>query len=169
MFPTGRTWENGETSSTVMMRRLSSVIGTLCGIGYVPVAPGTAASIVAAGLWYWWYPGPVVQWVVCGVAIVVGLWASGSVAKQTQKEDPSEVVIDEFAGMWLVLAGLPKSLLLLCVAFMLFRVFDIIKPPPMKQLERIPGGAGIMLDDVAAGLISRLIVIIGLSLAGVVS
>ena len=144
------------------MRQLSRVIGTMGGIGYIPLAPGTVASVATAGLWYWWYPSHGVQWVVCLVAIVAGIWAAGAVAQDVKRKDPSEVVIDEFAGMWLALAGLPKSLPLMCIALLLFRCLDIVKVPPMKQLERLPGGTGIVLDDIAAGLLTHLVLVIGL-------
>jgi phosphatidylglycerophosphatase A len=68
--------------------------------------------------------------------------------------------------MWLVLVGLPKSPLVLLIGFLLFRILDIGKFPPMKQLERLPGGWGIMLDDVAAGVIARLLLVVGLVLMG---
>ena len=146
------------------MRRLSTLLGTLCGIGYVPVAPGTAASVVAAGVWYGWHPSAAVQWLVCGVAIVAGVWAAGDIAKRAQGTDPSQVVIDEFAGMWVALAGLPRNLPLVCIALFLFRVFDIVKSPPIKRLERLPGGVGIVLDDIAAGIFTRALLSLGLSL-----
>ena len=72
------------------------------------------------------------------------------------KFNPSEIVVDEAVGMWLALAGLPRHGAILFLAFLLFRCFDIAKFPPMKQLERLPGGVGIMLDDIAAGLLTRL-------------
>lgn len=146
------------------MRQWHRVIGTLCGIGTVRVAPGTVASLVTAGVWYWWYPSVWIQWVVCGVVIVVGTWAADGLAKDMQQHDPSQVVIDECAGMWVALAGFPRSLPLVCAAFLLFRCLDIVKGPPMTQLERVPGGAGIMLDDLAAGLITRVALVIGLAL-----
>ena len=141
---------------------LSWVVGTIFGIGYAPVAPGTVASVVAASLWYWWYPTHWVQWAVCGVAIVAGTWAGDRLARRFLANDPSQVVIDEFAGMWVALVALPRSLPVLCVALLLFRALDIAKIPPMKQLERLPGGVGIMADDVVAGLIVR--IVIGISL-----
>ena len=145
-------------------RWLSASIATAGGIGYAPLAPGTAASLVAAGLWYWWYPADGIQWATCGIAVVIGTWAADRFAKRLGTSDPSQVVIDEVAGMWLALAGLPRSAGIACLAFLLFRVLDIVKIPPIRQLERLPGGVGIMLDDLAAGLLTRLVLALALAL-----
>ncbi len=141
--------------------RLSTAIATGLGVGYVPKAPGTAASLVAMGLWYWWYPTHGIQWIGCATLIPLGIWAAGRFEKRLGRHDPSQAVIDEVAGMWLALAALPRSLGVACAAFLLFRVLDIFKPPPIRQAGQVPGGVGIMLDDVVAGLIVR----VGLGLA----
>lgn len=145
------------------MLRLARWIATGCGLGYAPVASGTVASAAAAVAWYILPLGEEAQWVLALLAALLGWWAADAVAKQAGDPDPSIVVIDELAGMWLALAGLPHTVPVVCAAFLLFRVLDIGKFPPMKQLERLPGGIGIMLDDVAAGLISR--AILGVTLA----
>ena len=144
---------------------LSYIIGTFLGLGYAPIASGTVASAAAAILW--WYVAPVStghQWLVSAIIVVVGIWASHVVAKQVKDEDPHIVVIDEVAGMWLALAGAPRTLPVVLIAFGLFRLFDIGKWTPMKQLERLHGGFGIMMDDVAAGLIARALLAVGCSL-----
>ncbi|MBI4341170.1 MAG: phosphatidylglycerophosphatase A [Candidatus Omnitrophica bacterium] len=139
-----------------MLAKLAQLIATGGGVGYAPVASGTVASAVVAALW-WVLPLSVpVQWVVCAAMTLGGVWASGVVARRLGDQDPSVVVIDEFAGMWLAVAGLPKAWPVIGAAFLLFRILDIGKFPPMKQLEHLPGGWGIMLDDVAAGAITRL-------------
>ena len=143
------------------MLRFGRLIATLGGIGRMPVAPGTVASLVAAGLWYGWFPDVTTQWVSGGLVFVVGTWAAGTVARCLHLSDPPIVVIDEFLGMWVALAGWPRSLPLVGVAFLLFRAFDVVKPPPLRRLERLPGGWGIMADDVAAGLLARLVLAIG--------
>jgi phosphatidylglycerophosphatase A len=139
------------------MNRLAWLIATACGIGRAPIASGTVASAVAAGLWVILHPGLGAEWAVCGAMIVAGVWAADRVAKRLGDDDPSVVVIDEFAGMWLALLGLPMTLPVVCAAFLLFRFFDIGKFPPMKQLERLPGGWGIMADDAGAGCLTRLL------------
>ena len=142
---------------------MSGLLATVFGIGSVPWAPGTLASLVAVGVWCWWHPAPATQWLAAWAVTVVGVWAAGSAARRAGAHDPSSVVIDEWAGMWLALAGLPKDLPVVLSAFALFRLLDIAKWPPMRQLERLPGGWGIMLDDVAAGVIAR--AVLGAALA----
>ena len=143
------------------------LVATACGLGYAPIASGTVASAAAAALWYLLPPlSPAAQWIACAAAALIGIWAAGAVAKQAGDHDPSIVVIDEVVGMWLALAAAPRTLPAILVAFGLFRFFDIGKWPPMKQLERLPGGFGIMMDDVAAGLISRALLALGLTWMG---
>ena len=89
------------------------------------------------------------------VCILVGTWAAARRAQDLGQPDPSSVVVDEFCGMWLALVATNPSLLTAAVAFAAFRVLDIAKPPPIRQLERLPGGYGIMADDLAAGAIVR--------------
>ena len=100
---------------------------------------------------------PLVQGAVIGLVTILGLWASGTYAAAAQDDDPNRVVIDEAAGMLIACFLVPKSFGWLLAAFVLFRLFDIGKWFPMKQLERLPGGWGIMADDLAAGLIARAI------------
>jgi len=145
------------------MRRLARWIATGCGLGYAPIASGTVASAAAAVAWYLLPLDGRAQWALALLVACMGWWAAEQVAKQTGDPDPSMVVIDEVAGMWLALAGLPKTAPVVFAAFLLFRVLDIGKFPPMKQLERLPGGFGIMMDDVAAGAIARLLLGVVLS------
>lgn len=148
------------------MKLLARIIATVFGAGYSPIAPGTAGSLVAVGIWWLWFPEPSIQWSAAAAATVVGLWASHELSRQESDKDPSKVVIDEVAGMWIALAGLPHTFAAAIAAFLIFRALDITKIPPMKQLEHLPGGLGIMADDVAAGVITRVIVGIGLVLIG---
>lgn len=142
---------------------VSWLIATVGGLGCVPIASGTVASAAAAALWWYAVPrNPSAQWCAAGLVTLIGLWASGPVAKRAGDHDPHIVVIDEVAGMWLALAGVPRTLPVVIAAFALFRLFDIGKWTPMKQLERLPGAAGIMMDDVAAGLIARALLALGL-------
>ncbi len=139
------------------MNAMAWIVATVGGVGYAPIASGTVASLVAAALWYVLPWSGTTQWVACGVVVLAGVWASGRLALRLKDDDPSIVVIDEVAGMWLALAALPKTAGIIIAGFLLFRFFDIGKFPPMKQLEHLHGGWGIMLDDVAAGLISRVV------------
>jgi len=126
------------------------------GLGYLPGAPGTYASVLGAALCL---PLLSLPWpVLAGAAAVltaVAVWAAGQVAAARGIPDPPEVVIDEIAGMWWAALLLPATPYDLIAVFCLFRLFDVVKPAPISRLERLPGGLGIVADDVAAGLLAR--------------
>ena len=130
------------------------LVGTAAGVGLFPVAPATAASLVAVVV-YWALPiggdSPAFLGLV-GASLLIGPWACGSLASGADP-DPKRAVWDEVAGMWLTCLFLPKTLPWLVAAFLLFRVLDVLKPWPIRQYERLPGGYGIMADDVAAGVL----------------
>jgi len=126
--------------------------------GYLPYAPGTWASLISVVLWFL-FPWNSLSFRLCLILIVliVGIFVSGIAEKRTEKKDPSFIVIDEVAGMWLTLALIPKitfpeNIGKIIFALLAFRFFDILKVPPIKKLESIPGGFGIMLDDIVAGI-----------------
>jgi phosphatidylglycerophosphatase A len=133
--------------------RLAYVLGTWFGCGYVPYAPGTAGTLGAVPL-YWVLRG-YGGWVVFGVAMVLtvlGIWAADIVAKDSGLKDPQLVVIDEVAGVLCTLAVAPLTWAGLITGVVLFRIFDQFKPWPARAAERkLPGGYGIVLDDIAAG------------------
>ena len=132
-------------------------LATVLGAGRLRPGPGTWGSLAALVLWSAGArllpPSLRVAAALTFAAVVlaVGIRAAGLVAREVGDEDPSFVVIDEVAGQLLAFTGIPLHWKSLLAAFILFRVFDIWKPPPLRRLERIPGGAGIMLDDVGAG------------------
>jgi phosphatidylglycerophosphatase A len=135
-------------------------LATLCGIGRAPVAPGTVASAVAA-LLAWplaAHGGPAGVLAGAAIASLLGVWACSVHARRLGVTDPSECVIDELAGQWLACAFAPLSFEAFLLAFVLFRVFDIWKPGPIRRLEKLPGGYGIMADDLAAGLLAGILV-----------
>jgi phosphatidylglycerophosphatase A len=139
---------------------LSASVATLFGIGRAPYAPGTVASIVAMplalGIAMW--GGRVTLLVATIFVTAVGGWASEHYVRETGKIDPSECVIDELAGQWLALSFAPLGILAYALAFALFRLLDIFKPWPIRAVERLPGGLGVMTDDVLAGLLAGLVV-----------
>jgi len=140
-------------------------VGTLVGVGFWRPGSGTWASAITAVLWwagahylipirFQWIADTVLVWLI----IIVGIPAAGIVARESEQEDPSHVVIDEVAGQLIALIGVPLRWQSVILGFILFRVFDIWKPPPLRRLEQIEGGAGIVLDDVGAGLYALVIV-----------
>ncbi len=134
--------------------RVGWLLGTALGVGLFPVAPATAASLVAVAV-YWAVPldGDSPGFLVLvGASLLVGPWCCGSLTR-SDDPDPKRAVWDEVAGVWLTCLFLPKTLPWLAAAFLLFRVLDILKPWPIRQYERLPGGYGIMADDVAAGVL----------------
>ncbi len=125
------------------------------GIGLLPGAPGTYASAVCAGLWLMLPPlSPFLSLAILAAMAVVGLMASEQAIRETGLKDPSVVVVDEWLGQGAALLAAPHSWLGAGLAFVFFRVFDILKPPPVGALERLPGGFGIMLDDLGAGILA---------------
>ena len=98
------------------------------------------------------------------IAIAAGVWAGGRHAKDLRQPDPRSVVVDEFCGMWLALVGTNPSLLVVAIAFAAFRFLDIVKPPPVRQAERLAGGVGIMADDLVAGGIVRVALLLALGM-----
>ena len=139
---------------------------TVLGVGYVPVAPGTAGS--AAGLLLWWLlpPAPVVHVAVIVALFVVGVWSATAVAPHFGKPDPGQVVIDEVVGVLITLLWNPVGLGGAVTAFLLFRFFDIVKPFPARRLERLHGGLGVMADDAMAAVYGNLVLRAGLRLMG---
>ena len=147
------------------MNRLATLLATGFGIGWIPRAPGTAASFIA--LPFGWWLAFLGDWMglFAGTvaATLIGIWATNRHGKRVQRHDPSECVIDEVAGQWCALLPLASTGRLaspaaLVAAFVLFRFFDLVKPWPIAPLERLPGGIGVMMDDIAAGMISAALV-----------
>ncbi len=140
-----------------MKLRAAQILSTCFGIGYFPLAPGTVTSIVAV-LGYYYFPvlhNPLLLLSLVLLCSGAGIWAGG-VMEEHYGEDPSIVTIDELAGQWLALVFLPEGLVPLALSLLLFRFFDIAKPGPVDAAQRLPGGWGIMVDDLLAGLFANL-------------
>ncbi|HEY3098425.1 MAG TPA: phosphatidylglycerophosphatase A [Methylomirabilota bacterium] len=138
--------------------RLIIAIATVGGVGWAPVAPGTVASVVTV-LVLWLVPFSQAGLVVFLIAVtVIGTWAADHAERALGAKDPGAIVIDEVAGMTLSVLTLPLTPLVLALAFVLFRVFDIVKPPPARQAQALPGGFGVMVDDLVAGFYALIVV-----------
>ena len=145
--------------------KAANALSTWFGCGYAPAAPGTLGSAAAIGIgallahYAGWKPLWFAPLAIC--VSVPGIWAAGETARQTQIKDPGFVVVDEVVGQWLALSAARalnwKSYL---AAFVLFRLFDIWKPFPVRQLESLPGGVGIVADDLMAGLYAALVLLL---------
>ncbi len=136
------------------MARLALAIASAGHTGFFPIAPGTVGSAIGlvvwgaarasgAGLW--------MELVIAVLLLATGVWAATLAEGQLGTTDPGPVVIDEVMGMYVTMVAAPFSWRAALAGFLLFRVFDIVKPPPARQLERLHAGWGIMLDDLAAG------------------
>lgn len=138
--------------------RFSWLIATFFGVGHLQPGSGTWAAAITVLLWWVASRWIHAEWllpiaVIVSVAVtMLGIPPSTVVARESGQEDPGFVVIDEVAGQMIALIGVPVHWKYLLASFILFRSFDITKPFPLRRLERLHGGTGIMLDDVGAGL-----------------
>jgi phosphatidylglycerophosphatase A len=139
-----------------------------CGVGYLPLAPGTWGSLVGVGIFLlliWAVPAHalvVVVLVAISAVTCVGTWAATRTEQLSGRKDPGKVVVDEVAGQFIALFPLTLftrwSTMAVIVSFILFRFFDIVKPYPANRLQELNGGAGVMLDDLVAGVYGAVIV-----------
>jgi phosphatidylglycerophosphatase A len=152
------------------VRHPAALLATWFGVGLIPIAPGTWGSLAALPFAWairslWGATG-----LVIAIAIVffAGWWAAATVSKAGAIKDPGAVVIDEVAGQWLVLLTAPRDPLVWVLAFLLFRIFDIWKPWPVRWADRdITGGLGVMLDDLLAAVYAALVLWVLLAIGGV--
>jgi phosphatidylglycerophosphatase A len=142
---------------------LSTAVATALWSGYFPIAPGTVGSAVGLVLFV---PllrlSPALQLAAVAALFIAGVVASTRVARGVGIEDPGIVVVDEVLGMWTSLLFLPFTPATAVAAFFLFRILDVFKPYPARQLESLPGGWGIMSDDLIAGVYANLLLRAGL-------
>jgi phosphatidylglycerophosphatase A len=128
------------------------LVATAGGLGRAPLAPGTVASLVtAAVLWLLALSWPALAVLFVAVTLV-GTWAADVAERALAVKDPGAIVVDEVAGMILAVLAVPLSPAALIAGFLLFRVFDILKPFPANVAQRLPGGVGVMVDDLIAGV-----------------
>ena len=135
---------------------IALAVATVGGVGYVPFAPGTFGS--AAGVLVWWLlgPSPLVQALAIVVVFAVGVWSGGVCEGHFCTTDPGHVVIDEVAGMLITLFLVPVGWGGALLAFLIFRLADVVKPYPANRLEELHGGLGVMADDCMAAIYANL-------------
>jgi phosphatidylglycerophosphatase A len=129
------------------------------GVGKIPFAPGTFGSLLGLVICLMLSRAPVSIMAVSAIALIlVSVWSSEHAEKLMGVKDPGSVVIDEIAGMVVTMIGIPFGVLTAISGFVLFRLLDIVKPPPVRWFQdNLPGGAGIVMDDVAAGVIANIL------------
>ncbi len=145
-----------------MQRWFGRIFGTFFGVGFIPIVPATWTSLVVAVL-FLVIPieGLGVQLAFLVFTVVVGVPACGFLEREFG-EDPAQATMDEAAGMAVSLLAVPLTPVNVLVAFLLFRLLDVVKPPPARRAEGLPGGWGIMADDLMAGVYTRLLMVVWL-------
>ena len=142
-----------------VLRRVGLSVATVGPCGYAPVAPGTVGS--AAGLLLFWAVrssgSMALEWWVLAIVTVVGVGAATLAESVFGRRDPGLIVVDEVAGMLVTLTAVPVGPVGVVAGFFLFRLFDIVKPFPARQAERLPGGWGVMVDDLIAGVYAQVV------------
>ncbi|MCZ6639329.1 MAG: phosphatidylglycerophosphatase A [Candidatus Dadabacteria bacterium] len=138
-----------------MKNSIAKLIATVFYVGLIPIAPGTFGTIAAIPLFYALSFTPLYLYLAITVLIIlISVWASGVAEEIFGKTDPGEVVADEVCGYLVTMILVPLTLGNIFFGFLLFRLFDIAKPYPIRKFERLPGGWGIVMDDVMAGVYS---------------
>ena len=136
-----------------MNEKLITFLATGFGSGLAPFAPGTAGSLVGVLICLLCLPmPPILRLLFVLTFLALSFYVAGQAEKIYQKKDDQRIVIDEIIGIQITMLPVPITVLHLCVGFVLFRVFDILKPFPINNLQRLPGGWGVVADDVGAGI-----------------
>ena len=143
-----------------MRIKISEWIATCFKVGYLPLAPGTWGSIFAILVWWVFLKDldPLIFGIIIILFFFIGIIVSYVIIDQNDNNDPSYIIIDELVGQWLALWILPDGYFYIIVVFILFRFFDIIKPWPIRFMEQLPKGLGVMCDDLTAGLITLILI-----------
>ncbi|OGP62705.1 MAG: phosphatidylglycerophosphatase A [Deltaproteobacteria bacterium RBG_13_53_10] len=140
------------------MNRLILFLATGFGVGFSPFVPGTMGTLIAIPLYLILspIPSPVYEWTVIAF-FFLACWISDKAQNHWGKKDDQRIVIDEIMGFFTAMMWVPKTFGFVILGFLLFRFFDILKPPPARRLERVRGGYGVVLDDVMAGLYANIV------------
>jgi len=134
------------------------LLATGFGVGYSPITPGTLGTLIAIPVFYFLstIPSPLYEITLVGF-FFLSVWISEKAEAFFRKKDDPRIVIDEIIGFLITMLWVPKTALSIIIGFFLFRFFDIVKPPPIRVMERAKGGFGVVLDDVVAGVYSNII------------
>jgi phosphatidylglycerophosphatase A len=141
------------------MKYFVLLFATGFGVGYSPIAPGTLGTLVAILVYYFLseIPSPLYEITLIGF-FFLSVWVSENAERLLGKKDDQKIVIDEIIGFLITLLWVPKTIRFIIIGFFLFRFFDILKPFPIRRLEkRFKGGFGVVLDDVAAGVYANVV------------
>ncbi len=152
------------------MRKFFILLGTMGGVGYVPILPGTAGTGIGVIIYlilmkvsrmFKIFPEPFSEslnyLIILTIIVGAGVWISGRCNQYFKGDDNSSIVIDEVGGFLIAMFALPFSMRFLLLGFILFRTFDITKPFKIEKIQKLPGGWGIMADDIAAGVLANLV------------
>ncbi len=139
--------------------RIQAFVATGFYIGYSPLAPASFGCLLSVIIWYFLLPYKVIYGAVTVGLFILGVVITDNLSKQWGK-DPHRIVIDEYACLLFPLFLTPQRVLPLAIVFILFRILDILKPPPLRALERLPGGWGIMLDDLGAAVYTAVVLLV---------
>ena len=142
------------------MQKISKLVATVFFIGYFPLASGTVASLAALIIYFFVGGNTILYFTLTAISLMLGFWSSRGAEERFGERDPHAIVIDEFSGMLLVFLFIPFSLKFLIAGFLLFRFFDILKPWPIRKLENLPAGWGILCDDLLAGVYAAVVLTI---------
>jgi len=146
---------------------LIKFLSTGLGVGLIPGAPGSYATAVSAVIYWYFLPENALGYsVILAAGLALSIWLSGEAEVLFGKKDDQRIVIDEIIGFWFAVAFLPKSIYLTVAAIVLFRIFDVKKFYVIRKLQNLPRGYGVVMDDVAAGVVTNVLVRLVASLSG---
>ena len=144
--------------------RAALAFATCLGLGYAPFAPGTFGSAAGLLLWAALPQSPAAHGAAIVLIFALGVWSAGIAEHHFRGTDPAPVVVDEVMGMLVTLFMVPVGWPGATAGFLIFRVFDVVKPPPADRLERLRGGMGVMADDFMAAVYANLVLRVALAL-----
>lgn len=146
------------------MNRFANIVSTFFGVGFFPFAPGTFATLISAIIYYFLIPESFIYTISGGIIfllilVLLSFPLSVLIRKSEDKlgEDSGKIVIDEVIGYFISVLFLPKTLTIILLGFVLFRIFDIFKPEPVNVLQKVKAGWGVILDDVMAGIYANIV------------